>query len=913
MKRLLASALCSLAVAGCVIDEPPQQNAQRLITGKNIPATMPAVRQAVGSLPMNVIVSPDKRYAIVSDMGYRQSLSAIDLSTGKRVGEIVYATTKKNPTVGLYYGLAIDSENNIYAAQGGEASVAVVHLEANGTLVPVRTIKLTGGGDFPAGVALDGRGNLFITSNAPSGNERPLHTPGVLFAYRTDGEFLGRYDFPSFMGTTNYPLDVVALKDGSKVYVASQRDGCVYAFDAKNPKDLKPLGKIETGAHPSDLLLDESHHRLLVSNADSDTVAIVNTNTDKITATVLLRPEIAQNVAGVSPLGMSLSSGARTLYVATADLNAVAVLDVDPEKNGHELLGYIPAGWYPSAVATDGKKLLIVDAKGTTTRYPNPPAEKPEGSKKPDGKMPAHMSPNNLVEGDTLLRDLPNPKDLQASTQQVLDLARLTPHFLRRENPLANLGVKHVIYIVKENRTYDQVLGDLPQGNGDPSRCIFGRNVTPNLHALAERFVLLDNFFDCGEVSGDGWTWSTQAMANEYVIKNVPYQYSNRGRVFDYEGVNNEYPTGGFPGKDSDGKTLSEIPGLQNGAAAVPDVAAGPGGHLWDLCKAHNVGFRNYGFFVGGAARSKDKKKITPDNYPSVAALQPPGHDLAGVTDYDYRRFDLDYADSEAPQKLYEQTNNKDLLRPVKTFGKHAAPSRIAEWKTEFAQMLAKDPSGGAVPQMMFVRLGDDHTKGMSSAMHTPASMVADNDYACGELVETISHSPIWKDTAIFIIEDDAQNGPDHVDAHRSVCYVASPWVKKSTVDHTFHNTVSCIRTMECLLHLPPMNSYDAVADPMAFFDSRPSNAEPFDAILPDAKLIAAKNPGGNKIDNVSPESRRLIDESDEMNFAVADKAPADELNQIIWASVMGPHSQLPPTPRGPTPLHAMAKDEDDD
>lgn len=942
--------LAALALAGCVdsMPKPAAAPATRpavadastlvpietpadrlLVTGRALPATMPVARTAVGSLPMNMIASKDRRFAFVSDMGYRQSLSCIDLRTGERVGELKYNNPAKNVTQGLYFGLALSADGRtLYVGTGRDNNVGIVDVGPDGTLKRAGKIE-TKKGDFPAGVALDSRGMLFVTSNEPYGDAAPLDMPGTLICFDsvTKNE-VGRVAFDSYLGTTNYPLAVVATRDGSKVFVASQRDACVYVVDSREPTAMRVIAKIDTGKNPAALLMDDDEKRLFVSNSGSDTVSQIDVATNKVAHTVLLRPDVAKHVAGVTPLGMSLSPDGGKLYVAAADLNAVAVLEMEDDEDEHQLLGYIPAGWYPSAVVTDGQSLLIADAKGTRTRNPNPadpvadvapstrlglPAATQEAAA-PKANPNRHVSPNALIEGDVLLRKIPTKQEIKDGTKETLELARMTPRILNRANPLAHVGVKHVIYIVKENRTYDQVLGDLPQGNGDPSRCLFGREVTPNLHALAERFVLLDNFYDCGEVSGDGWVWSTQAMANEYVIKNVPYQYSKRGRVFDYEGTNNGYPTGGFPAKGPDGEQMSEEPRLANGGQAIPDVAEAPGGHLWDLLARHGKTFRNYGFFVSGSQKAKDGTRITPDNWPSAAGLSPGGHDLAGLTDVDFRRFDLGYADSDAPQRFFEQTGDAAFLRPTKTFGKYDAPSRFSEWKREFDQMLAKDAKGGAVPALMFVRFGTDHTLGMSGGKHSPRSMVADNDYAVGQLVEAVSHSAIWKDTAIVIIEDDAQNGPDHVDAHRSTCYVASPWVKKATVDHSFHNTVSCIRTMELLLGLPPMNSYDATSEPMTFFDASPSNDAPFVATLPDAKILAEKNATATPAEAPSPETRRMIRESDEMNFAIADKAPADRLTQIIWYSVRGPDVPQPPTPHGLTVdgLPA-AKDDDDD
>lgn len=869
---------------------------------------MPVARQNVGSLPMNLVATRDGRYAIASDMGFRQALWTIRTRDGRGVSHLDFNKgSGSEKTNGLYYGLAVSTDGAVYAAQGGHAAIAVLQIDENGQLRRDGEIA-TKKRDFPAGLAIDDRGFLYVTSNDPAPGaavDATIDTPGAVIVYNTrTREEVGRYEFETgSVVTTNYPLAIAVTHDGTRLFVASQRDGLVHVFDASDPKSLKHMAEIATGSHPSSLLLNRDQSMLYVANASSDTITFVDVASMSAKKTVLLRPAIASTLAGASPVGLALSQDEEMLYAALGDMNAVAVIETEDA----ELLGYVSAGWYPSAVVATEDKLLVANAKGSQVLNPNPRAGATQPTKQ--------QSPLNLLEGDVITMDVPRKKSLPESTEEVLELARLTPRYLKRENPLAHLGIRHVIYVVKENRTYDHVLGDLLQGNGDPSRCIFGRAVTPNQHALAERFVLLDNFYDCGEVSGDGWVWSTQAQANEYVIKNVPYQYSNRGRMFDYEGVNNGYPTGGFPAKGPDGEPMSEHPNLVNGAPEIPDVAEAPGGHLWDMATRQGIGFRNYGFFVGGG-ESRKGMKILPDNYPSSKGLQPGGHDLEGLTDVDFRRFDLNYADSDAPAVFAEQTGDESFLRPLKTFGKHGAKSRFAEWKIEFDQMLAKAPDGSAVPQLMFIRLGDDHTVGLNGGKHTPRSMVADNDYAVGQLVEAVSQSPIWKETAIFIIEDDAQNGPDHVDAHRSTCYVISPWVTRGSVDHSFHNTVSCIRTMELLIGLNPMNQYDASADPMMFWDTAARNVEPFKAILPDPSILKEKNPEANPTIKASPEQSAMLDlirESERMNFAVADHAPADRLNQLIWKSVHGANAEQPPTPRGPGVLNKATAEEDDD
>ena len=608
-------------------------------------------------------------------------------------------------------------------------------------------------------------------------------------------------------------------------------------------------------------------------------------------------------------------------------MNAVAIADVSDDVP--RLLGYVPAGWYPTGVVAspDGEGLVVCDAKGSQSRIPH--------DANAGGRL---RSPLFDIRGDVIRVALPDDADdLAASTRKVLEANRLQPQFLNRPNPLADIGlaagkIKHVIYVVKENRTYDQILGDLPQGNGDPSRCLFGRRVTPNQHALAERFVLLDNFYDSGDVSGDGWTWSTQAQANEYTVRNTPYNYSGRGRNFDFEGQVNDYLSGGFPATRPDGSPMSADPRFKDGAPPVPDVAESPGGHLWDMAIKSGLSYRNYGFFLsngvtaggahgnaeGGDADGEATEAgdwIIPDNYPAAAGLRPGGRDLAGVSDIDFRRFDMTYADSDARQRLFEKTGDRKYLAARPVYGAAQSPSRFSQWNREFQMMLANDPTGGAVPALMTVRFPCDHTIGLRAGAHTPASMVADNDHAVGQLVEAVSHSPIWESTAIFVIEDDAQNGPDHVDLHRSTCYVVSPWISRSSVDHSFHNTVSVLRTIECLLGLPPMCQYDAAATPILdwTFDG-PANIEPFDALPADADLIAETNPerGAAALDAGDDKLAAMQRRSAEMDFDHADRAPAEELNRILWASVRGPDSAMPPTPAGPPSTRPARPDDDD-
>jgi DNA-binding beta-propeller fold protein YncE len=922
-----AVAGCAAVIAACQsgsgpVSQPAASSLparQPLINGRAI-SIEPESSQDVGNMPFNVVLSPDGRYAVVGDIGWHQWLWSIRTSDGKGVSKVAFSMKEANKAEaspggenltettpagsvksnGLYYGLAIANDGTVYASQGAHDSIAVLRLKDDGSLGYESAFK-TGKQDFPAGIALDDHGRLYVSNNA-SADDNPLKLTASVAIYDTTTRAeLGRYSFKdSYGGTSNFPFGIAVLRDGSKTYVASERDDTVYVLDTRDPASPTLVSKLSTGAHPVCVLLSKDQKRLYVSNSLSDTVCAVDTHSDHVVATALLRPKMARQLCGTTPAGLALSPDQKTLYAALSDMNAAAVIDVAPM----ELKGYIPTGWYPSALAVtgDGKRLLVANAKGTGIRNPSNRPD-PHDAKK---KTAALLS---VLEGNVTSVRIPSERDLKQLTDEVIADCRLDRLVKNAPTPLAGIGLKsgkirHVIYVIKENRTYDQVLGDLPQGDGDPSLTLFGREVTPNQHALAERFVLLDNLYACGEVSGDGWCWSTQGMADAYVARNVPYQYSGRGRKFDFEGHNNGYPTAGVPATDESGKPLSTHPATKDGAKPIPDVAS-TGVNIWDAARNAGVSLRNYGFFLFFSDHNTGLPG-GPDNYPVVAGLQPPGHDLAGVTDADFRRFDMDYADSDAPEMYFKQTGDADCVFKTRTYGSTQAPSRFAEWNREFQMMLSKDPSGDAVPGLMLIRLPTDHTSGGSGGKHSPRSYVADNDYGVGQLVEAVSKSPIWKSTAIFVIEDDAQNGVDHVDAHRTTAFVISPWIKAHSVDHHFYNTDSLLKTMEMLLDIPPLSQYDAVADPIMDWDVSPTNAEPYAAILPPKEIIGQRNPEKASLKPGDPR-RKLAEESDAMDFTHADAVPSYELNTIIWKTVKGANSEMP-RPKG-----VEEGDDDDD
>lgn len=833
-----ALAACVLAVLAAVRSQSPPADAPLLVTGVRL---TPSGRQVnVGSFPVNLLLSPDGRFVVVTGSGSREYVTALRVSDGQIASHLDFNAARADlpgKKQSLYYGLAWgESENGkatLYAARGAEETVSVLTLDGDGKLENTgRTLN------DPSGPAA-GRASHFLAGLAVSADGRRV------YAARNTGDpknaMRGGLAILDAQGTQaaasvelpGYPFAVAAADSGT-VYVTSEQRGVVSIVNV----ETKTARDIPTGAQPIALCFDKAQARLFVANAGSDTVSVIQTKSDKVTRTILLRPGDSRGLPGATPTGLTLSPDEKRLYVTLADMNAVAVVGLPDGK----LLGYVPVGWYPTAVvaAPDGKTLFVANAKGVAARNPN--------GKPVPGLAGRGQYIQNIIEGTVSLVGVPDGADLKRLTAQVLANSPA-----KQIAAFRNPGIRHVFYIIKENRTYDQVLGDMPQGNGDRSLTLFGRDVTPNLHALAERFVLLDNFYCAAEVSGDGWNWSTGGMISEFVGRNVPHGYGGRVRDYDYEGTNN---------------------GVAVDRLSIPDAARPPGGYLWDLAAAHNVSQRNYGFFTDDLQlprTSAEEGTTGLENAPTKNAL-------VGKSDPEFRQFDTAYADSEAWVK--------HGLRPApkqrKTYGAHADPSRVTAWKREFAEYV----KNGKLPSLCLLRLGRDHTAGTTAGASSPRAMVADNDYAVGQVVETISKSPYWKTSAIVIVEDDAQNGFDHVDAHRSIAFVVSPFVAEKTRDSRFYNTDSALATMERLLGLPPMNRYDAAAPPLAVFGSKPVNDAPYAAILPARAIIAEVNA---KTAYRAADSARLLHPRRE------ESEPDEQLNDILWHAVKGRAVPAPP------------------
>jgi len=425
------------------------------------------------------------------------------------------------------------------------------------------------------------------------------------------------------------------------------------------------------------------------------------------------------------------------------------------------------------------------------------------------------------MQGSLSMIDAPGPEALKAYTDQVYanspylsdDRVTMKP---AGTNPIpeavgGSSPIKHIVYILKENRTYDQMFGDIREGNGDPRLCLFPERVTPNHHALARQFVLLDNFYVESEVSADGHNWSMGAYATDYVEKIWPQNYSNRKRDYDFEGQS---------------------------AIASPSM-----GYLWDQAKRANLTYRSYGEFVTNGETAREPGKAT------VKALE-------GHIDPMFRSFDLNYRDVDRADRFIEELKGFEL--------------------------------SGQMPQLIIMRLPNDHTDGTAPNSRTPTAMVGDNDLALGMVVEAISHSRFWSDTAIFVVEDDAQNGSDHVDAHRTAALVISPYTKRGVVDSTMYGTVSMLRTMELILGLKPMSQFDAAALPMYNSFTLDTNFTPY-----------TRKPSNVNLNEINSAASWGAKRSMQMNFTKEDAAPDNELNEIIWKSVRGADSPMPP------PVHA--------
>jgi DNA-binding beta-propeller fold protein YncE len=906
----------------CGAQDPSQLREIPLPTSKML--NSPAMGQLgpVNSFPATFAISPDGRYAALLNDGYgterarlRQSITILDLKSN-RLRDFPDARFGQRAHQSFFIGLGFSSDGrHLYASVGsitdatgakqddlgnGIAAYGFNH----GKLHPERFFKIglqeIAAGkkvawglrspspataiSYPAGLAVirgDGSDNLLVANNL---------SDNVVLLDSSDGHVVKKVDLSTQPHIpSSFPYTVVATRDGHRAWCSLWNASQVAELDLMSGRVtrwisfLKPESEILPGSHPTALLLSPDEKVLYVALSNADAVAAMDTDSGKvihISSTQLPH----QKHAGSYPNALGESSDGKLLFVADASLNAVAVFDttklsrlaIGSTPLPDEAVGFIPTDWYPSALAVTGDDLLIAAAKGQGTG-PNNGTRKARNS----SSRTHRYIPTLLYGSVARLNFLKLMKDLPALTRQVEESNLLLSDPGRIEFQAKSNPIHHVIYILKENRSYDQVLGDLTAnhvkvGNGDPSLTMYGMDVTPNLHKLALQFGVLDNFYDSGEVSGDGHDWSNAAITSDYNEKTWQIAYRGHERTFDYGGT-----------------VADEIP-MELGE---PDIDAPASGYIWDNLAKHGISYRDYGEYIAGVwcepakMMGESPKEGTPSAFskPCERSAVSHGEPLPSNVGEPHG--------SPSPWPwpvplLKRMTATKAALRD------HFDPA-FPDFNTEYPDQLRADEflnefdgfvrarkqvNGRELPAFVLLYLPGDHTAGTTPGKPRPAASVADNDLAAGRVVEAVSHSPYWDDTAIFIIEDDAQNGADHVDAHRSIAFEISKYSPGSQehpfVDSRFYTTVNMLHTMEALLGLPPMNQNDAYAPVMAPLFSGPGDQPPFTADWSnrDSGLIYQTNPAHGQ----------GAAQSAKMNFSRPDAADTAALNRILWRDRMG-------------------------
>jgi hypothetical protein len=636
---------------------------------------------------------------------------------------------------------------------------------------------------------------------------------------------------------------------------------------------LHPAEATSPGSHPAALALAPNQKTLYVALANRDAVAAVSLRRGRIKLAGIFDTRLpGQQYFGGEPNALALSSDGRRLYAANAGTDSVAIFRTRGVRSGapKEAEGFVPTEWLPTGLAMDSGHLYIATGKGTGTGPNGMPQRRVPGlarSHRPTTYI-ATLLYGSVASVDVAQLDAHLPElTRQTVASNMQDAAAVHIKFQSGHNP-----IRHVIYIIKENRTYDQIFGDLPAGNNDPSLTMYGRRITPNQHKLAERFGILDNFYDSGEVSGDGHVWSTAAITSDYTERTWQQSYRGNERVYDYEGV----VENGFP--------LTE---------KIPDVNEPGSSYLWTNLARHHKTYFHFAEYIAthfcGSDEPLPRQSPTegtpeperqkcarsgirpgdpvPENYGGGVSKYPWGipliaqnvatkPELVGHFDPKYPDFQLDFPDQ----------------------------MRFEEFDTYFKKWVEGRNAGhDEMPDFVMLRLPNDHTAGTRVRMPTPSASVADNDLAVGRAVEAVSHSPYWDDTAFFIVEDDAQDGADHVDAHRSTALVISKYAPRQAtplVDHHFYTTVSMVRTMEDLLGLPPMNNNDAFAPPIASVFAGAGDQPAFEADY--------SNRDNGLIYTANKPSAPGAQESGKMDFRHEDRADPQKLNVILWKDARG-------------------------
>ncbi len=857
----------------------------QVVTPLGIQVELPGLR------PQALALSPDGRLLVTA--GKTSELIVVDPDTGairQRVPLPNDALNEPQPAVPSANILKPDAKGQIsytglvFAPDGRQVflsnvngSIKVFKVGGDGTITGSHSIRLPDAKaprraeEIPAGLTVSPDGaRLYVCGNLSNSLfEIDLASGRVLRTFEVgvapfDVVIVGRKAYVSnWGGRRPGPGDLTGPAGRGTVvrvdpvqHTASEGSVSVIGLDEPGTVAIR---EVLTGLHASALAVSPDGRHVVCANAAADNVSVIDTRTDSVVETIWVKPK-PSDLFGASPNALAFDPSGRRLFVANGTQNAVAVVRFDPVDRESKLQGLLPVGWFPGALVFDAprRRIHVANIKGHAAT-PKPYRDKAAA---PD----AEGFNTHHYHGSLSLVPLPKARQLAGLSQKVWDNLRqeriadaLLP--ARRDQPPRavpeRIGepslIRHVVYVIKENRTYDQVLGDLPGGNGDPRLCIFGERITPNQHKLAREFVLLDNTYCAGILSADGHQWSTTAFGTDYLERS-------------FAGWPRSYPDG--MGED------------ENDA-----LAYSPAGFIWDNAIRHRISLRNYGEFMAPAVKWRDpKRKGSPD----FSAC--------------YRTWK-----GESDEVIF---GSYPMIETIRAF----SPTNYVGWEMSVPDQARADfilaelkefVARGEFPQLTIICLPNDHTSGTSRGAPTPAACIADGDLAFGRIVEALSHSPFWKHMAVFGIEDDPQAGWDHVSGYRTTAYVASPYAKRGRTVSTQYNTTSLIRTIEQILGMRPMNQFDASAVPMwdAFTDT--PDVTPFVSV-PNNVPLDQLNPAPQAISD--PVLRKDALASARMNFREVDRAPEDRLNRILWRAMRGT--------REPYPEWAItvgADDDDDD
>ncbi|MGC1616545.1 MAG: beta-propeller fold lactonase family protein [Candidatus Acidiferrum sp.] len=874
---------------------------------------VPGTPRPINNLPSAIAIPPDGRFAVLLHSGYgaytsgeKQSLSVLNLETNE-LADFPDDRLGSESRQTFFLGLAFSLDGkHLFASmaslsdplgkrKGSTGNGIAVYSFENGRVAPERFLPLTPRAKIPAGKLRraefkDVTYPAGLSVGMSGGEERLLvannnSDEAVLLSTR-DGTIIHRFDLSTMKRIpASLPYTTAMTRDGKRGFVSLWNASSVAELDLLSGRVLrlipvrKPASSLAGGSHPTALLLNRDSSRLYVALTNRDEIAVLDTGSGKIVSYLSTKLP-GQEYGGSDPEYLSLSPDEKTLYSANAISDSVAVFDLTKGDAAEDAqaAGFIPTEWYPTVVAAIGKDLLIASDKGRGSG-PNP---KPIG-KRSDGRLRYPYGPA-MIHGSLARIPLADvTANLATYTKQVIEMNASRGNGDRVQFAGGENKIHHVIYIIKENRTYDQVFGDLAGANGDSSLAIYGEDITPNQHELARQFGILDNFYDSGEVSGDGHVWSTSASISDYNEKTWPIGY--RGEEHTY---------------DSEGTLLSGV----SAEDEVPDAGEPTGGYLWKDFSSHGVSYRHYGEYIVSRWCNEKSEGEQPASGPPKAE----GKACARSEIHKGEPLENNVGDPRGEPSPYPwaiPVLAKNVASEVELQG-HFDPLfpdfevaypdqlRADEFLNEFNRFVAARTAGkDTMPQFILLRLPDDHTAGLTKNKPRPTASVADNDLAIGRVVDAVSHSDYWDDTAFLILEDDAQDGPDHVDSHRSLALVISKYAPrpagqgvdaKPFVDHSFYTTINVVRTIEALLGAPPMNANDSRAAVMAPLFSGNGQQPAFSADY--------RNRDNGLIYEMNTKEWKA---GKNLDFSHADAVDTALLNKALWKDRMGDVPMPPP------------------